>query len=120
MRRLILALALLVSAVAPGLAQSTRTIPFAVRTADLSSTITLTGTFQSLQAANNDRKGCFIQNNGTNNMKVYFGPIASATANNSVVLTPGQPLNCIEGGVILTDQVSITGTTADAFTEYFQ
>jgi hypothetical protein len=119
MLRLILALLLL--APLPAVAQSTaRTTPLGAVSSNLSSTITLTGTFQSIQTANSERKSCLIQNNGTNNMNVYFGPIASATAAKSVVLAPSATVNCTAGGIVLTDQVSITGTTADAFLANFQ
>lgn len=119
MLRLILALLLL--APLPAMAQSAvRTTPFGVVSSNLSSTITLTGTFQSIQTANSERKSCLIQNNGSNDMRVYFGPIASATSAASAKLSAGSSINCAAGGIVLTDQVSITGTTADAFVANFQ
>lgn len=105
----------------PALAQSTvRTTPFGVVTTNLSSAVAVTNTFQSIQTANTERKSCLIQNNGSNNMKVYFGPIASATGSNSVVLSAGSYVNCTAGGIVLTDQVSITGTAGDAYAANFQ
>lgn len=123
MNRAFLALAALALMGAPsvGMAQSTvRTTPYGTVSSNLSGTIASTGIFQSIQAANSERKSCLIQNNGTNNMKVYFGPVASATASNSVVLAPSASVNCTVGGIVLTDQVSITGTTADSFVAAFQ
>jgi hypothetical protein len=83
---------------------------------NLSSTVAVTNTFQSIQIASATRKGCSIQNNGTNSMWVFFGPIASATKNSSVQLSSGQSVTCASGsGGVLGDQISITGTAADVF-----
>lgn len=95
------------------------TQPYRVINNNASSTITVTNTFQSIWVAdvaiNTGRTGCTIQNNGTNTMWVFFGPIANATKGTSVVLAAGQPAYCNSGLVILKDQVSITGTSGDAF-----
>lgn len=80
-----------------------------------STTIQSGGTYQSLWAANNNRRGCTVQNNGSHTMYVFFGPIASATHALSVQLSAGQSVNCQYGGITLQDQVSIDGTTSDAF-----
>lgn len=88
---------------------------------NLSSTISVTNTFQSLQAATAGRNGCLIQNNGSHTMWVFFGPIASATATTSFVLPAAQSVSCAVGGLgVLIDQVSITGTSTDAFFANFQ
>lgn len=116
-----LSLVLLLLAPISALAQSTvRTTPFGVVSVNLSSTVVSTGVFQSVQTANSERKSCLIQNNGSNDMRVYFGPIASATAATAVKLSSGSSVNCTAGGIVVTDQVSITGTTADAFVAAFQ
>lgn len=89
-----------------------------------SSTITTTNTFQSVFAAvtsSRGRSSCLIQNNGSHVMYVFFGPIANATTAASVALNPGtanvagDAVSCVSGGIVLTDQVSITGTSGDAF-----
>lgn len=86
-----------------------------------SGTITSGGTFQSVFAANVHRQGCTIQNNGSHTMYVFFGPIAAATDAKAVALAPGsgnvagQSASCNVGGIVLTDQVSVDGTTSDAF-----
>ncbi len=80
-----------------------------------SSTIAQGGVYQSVYSQTLSRAGCTIQNNGTHTMWVYFGPIASATHGASVQLSAGQALNCNVGNTILIDQVSVDGTTADAF-----
>lgn len=92
------------------------TQPYARTTTNNSGTIAVTNTFQSIWAATAGRAGCTVQNNSaTNAMYVYFGPIASATTATSVKLAAGQALTCSVNGIILTDQVSITGTSGDAF-----
>ena len=98
-----------------------RTLPFAVISQNSSSTIASTGVFQSIWTANSaspnnkQRAGCSIQNNGTHVMYVFFGPIASATTSNSFQIGAGQTIYCNNNPIILQDQVSITGTTGDAF-----
>ena len=88
---------------------------------NLSGTIAVTNTFQSIQPQNNGRIGCTIENNGTHTLYVYFGAIANATTANSFQLSPGQPVSCLVGnGYLLSDQVSITGTGGDAFAAGFQ
>lgn len=94
------------------------TTPYAVTSSNNSSTVAVTNTFQSIWAANTGnrgRAGCTLQNNGTNNMRVFFGPITNATANNSIVMVPGAAVYCQVFGIVLQDQVSITGTSGDAF-----
>lgn len=80
-----------------------------------SSTIAVTNTFQSIWAANTARTSCLVQNNGSNAMYVFFGPLASATTGASVKLAAGVGVNCSVNGIVLSDQVSITGTATDAF-----
>lgn len=91
---------------------------------NLSSTISVTNTFQSIQASTAGRKGCLIQNQSTTNaMWVFFGAIGSATKASSFILdsSHGLQISCAVGGLgVLTDQVSITGTSADAFAANFQ
>jgi hypothetical protein len=95
------------------------TVP--VSGSNLSGIITTTNTFQPIQAQNNGRHGCTIQNNGSHTMWVYFGLIGNASSAASVVLGPGQATYCqFGGGYLLRDAVSITGTTADPFYANFQ
>lgn len=93
------------------------TQPYAVKSQNYSSTIAVTNTFQNVLVENtsSSRRGCTIQNIGTNVMYVYFGAIASALTSNSLKLTTGQSLNCVIGGIVLQDQVSITGTATEPF-----
>lgn len=94
-----------------------------VTTTNLSSTVAVTNTFQSIQVSTAGRKGCTVQNTSGNGDKmwVFFGAIGSATKAISIVLTDGQSLNCAVGGLaVATDQVSITGTATDTFAANFQ
>lgn len=89
----------------------------------LPSTIAVTNTFQSIQAYNSNRTGCLIQNQTTDTMWVYFGPIANATKAGSFILDTAHSLSisCAVGGTsVLKDQVSITGTGTDGFAANFQ
>lgn len=114
MRRAFL-LALLLAIGSPLLAQESATDnQVKLPSLNLSSTIAVTNTFQSVQTATK-RHGCTVQNNGAASMWVFFGPIASATKANSVVLTTGQAVSCSLPGTTLTDQISITGTATQEF-----
>lgn len=86
----------------------------------LSSTVAVTNTFQTIEAANISRCGGTIQNNGSNTMYVYPGPVASATKAASIVLSPGQSVSLIAPGVVMGDEINITGTAGDAFYAGFQ
>lgn len=115
---LLTALALLFSANVSFAVTPVQTQPYPVTSTNASGTIGSTNDFQSVFVAskpNTGRVACTIQNNGANAMWVFFGPIASATNGSSVELAVGQSVNCNSGGVILQDQVSITGTSGDAF-----
>jgi hypothetical protein len=80
---------------------------------DASGTITATGTYQTLQIASIDRRGCLIENNGTHSMSVKIGLSVW-------IVAAGLSISCNNGDLILVDAVSITGTAGDAFTASFQ
>lgn len=91
------------------------TLPYGVTSANASTIVATTNTFQSIWAANAARASCTIQNKGSATLYVFFGAIASALTTNSVQLTTGQAVSCNAGGAVLRDQVSVTGTTGGAF-----
>lgn len=98
----------------------TITTPYGTLTTNNSSTITtgVGGAFQQIWAqstASRGRVGCTVQNNGSNPMYVYFGAIADATVAKAVKLAVGQAVSCTIGGIVLKDQVSISGTVGEAF-----
>lgn len=102
--------------------QTVRTLPAQTGALIISGTIVSTGVFQSVVAAGvpntqQGRLGCVVQNRGNQNMSVFFGPVAAATISTSVVVAPGASVTCSPTGsnVVVTDQVSVTGTTADEF-----
>lgn len=91
-----------------------------VQTRNLSGTLAASSTFQSIAAYDVNRSACLVQNNSANKMYVYFGPIANATTGASVVLDIGKSVSCNNGPIVATDQVSISGTSGDAFLAVFQ
>lgn len=119
MKRLILALLILGASFSAYAQTPVVTYPYGVTSFNSSGSISVTNTFQSVFAAsgiNTGRVACMVQNNGTNPMWVFFGPIANATKGKSVVLAAGVSVQCnAAGGIVLKDQVSITGTSGDAF-----
>jgi hypothetical protein len=97
-----------------------------------STTITTTNTFQKLfsgqfnstapvSSTQGARHGCIIQNNGTHTMYISEGTtIATATlASSYQLLPPGtnavSVFNCDRGNSVLSGEIDITGTGADAF-----
>lgn len=103
------------------------TAPNGVSSSNSSGTITVTNTFQQIFASaiggTRVRQGCLIQNNGSNTMWVFAGPLASATKATSYTLIPpaagvqGGSFSCSTGaGSVLQDQISITGTATETFT----
>jgi hypothetical protein len=84
-------------------------------TTHVGSTIAVTNTFQAALAASSARKGCMLQNNGSNAMYVFFGSVGSATTSNSIKLAGGQTVSCNAPGVVITDAVNVTGTATDAY-----
>lgn len=83
---------------------------------NLSGTISVTNTFQSIQVATAGRNGCNIQSTGTHTQWVFFGAIGGATEAKGFQLSAGQTISCAVGGIgVLTDQISITGTSGDTF-----
>lgn len=95
------------------------TQPYGVTSHNDSGTIALSQTYQSIWAASTNtrgRAGCTVQNRSASNTQyIFFGPIASALTPKSIALSPGQSLNCTVGGIVLQDQVSITGTAPDPY-----
>lgn len=92
-----------------------------VQTRNLSGTLAASATFQSIAVYDTNRSACLVQNNSASNkMYVYFGPIANATTGASVVLDTGKSVSCNNGPIVATDQVSISGTSGDAFLAVFQ
>lgn len=92
-----------------------------VQTRNLSGTLAASATFQSIAVYDTNRSACLVQNNSTaNKMYVYFGPIANATTGASVVLDTGKSVSCNNGPIVAIDQVSISGTSGDAFLAVFQ
>lgn len=89
------------------------------KTPNASSTITTTNAFQVVftpSTTQQKRQGCTVANYGTHTMWVYFGqPTDTPAAANSIQLAPNNFVSCNTGGVVLNDQVWITGTSGDAF-----
>lgn len=118
MKKLLVLALLLVSASIVYAQSPVTTSPKGVINVNASGQISVTSTFQSVFAASSvssGRLGCTLQNRGSNTMYVFFGPIATATISASVAITSAQTIYCGFGGVVLKDQVSITGTSGDFF-----
>jgi hypothetical protein len=106
-------------------------IPPTVNSVQVGTTIAVTNTFQLALAASGytpatmtalavgtPRRACLLQNKGSNNMFVYFlkTGAAAATLAASLVITPGQSVNCqTAGSGVLQDAIYITGTATDSY-----
>lgn len=82
---------------------------------DFSGTITVGGTSQSLLSAAQTASlnYLFIQNPSAQieSLFVNFGAAASATANNSIELLPGQDITMKTPGFICNSQINVTAAT---------
>lgn len=120
----LLALAIVLCCASLAKAQtSVTTFPLGATSTNASSTIALANTYQQVFASNASRRGCTIQNTSTSVMYVFFGAIGSATNAKAFPLFPagstggsGGFISCISGGIVLTDQVSISGSAGTTFT----
>lgn len=118
MRTILLAAVAVLAFIAPAKAQQ------AAYSTSISGTISTTNTFQIIQlatrpSAGEARHGCVIQNLGANNMFVNFGA-AAVTTPNSIKLTPSSTVRCDSSGIILQDQLAITGTAGDQWIAVIQ
>lgn len=107
-------------------------IPPTVNSVQTGGTIAVTNTFQLALAASGyipatsaalatgtPRRGCFLQNTGSTNIRVYFRATgaAAATIGTSLLLLPGQSMTCqTASGGVLQDAIWITGTATDTYT----
>lgn len=92
------------------------------QTPNASGTIASTGVFQVVftpSTTQQKRQGCTIVNKtatAANTMSVYFGkPTDTPATAKSIPLAQNQAVYCNIGGVVLNDQVWITGTAGDSF-----
>ncbi len=120
MKWLFFLLALFVTPALAQIGQPVQSYPLPRVVTNVSSTIVMTSTFQSLFSANANRLNCTVQNTGTNSMYVFFGAAADAATGTSVKLAAGQSLNCISGGVTYQGAVAITGTATETFYAVYQ
>lgn len=132
LRSLVVGLGLLLTLASGASAQQTgqvTTSPSTSFSADASSTIAVTNTFQLVWSQPNGgtrpwRKGCLLINNSTNRQWVFFGlSTATPTKAAAIPLEPALATNALGGnvscatqtGAVLQDQVWITGTAGDTF-----
>lgn len=95
------------------------TAPTGLASNPVSGTIAVTNTFQTLIASNAARRACVFQNNGTHNM--YFSIAPSPSLTNSLIVVPGAFYYCSgPANITITDTISITGTSGDAFAGEWQ
>ena len=120
--------ALLATAFPAAAQQQVLTVPLPALSGDASGTITTTNTFQKIWGASGlsgapttgsagARHGCSVQNNGSHTMYVTesTGVAASTTSNSWQIPSSGGVFNCNFGGVVLSGEIDITGTSGDAF-----
>lgn len=116
MKRYLIALLLILGSVSVSLAQNpVTTNPSKRNAASSGSIIAVTNTFQTIFAANANRFGCIVQNNGSNNMRINVVAKATATLSNSAIVAPGAIAKCTVDGTVLTGEISITGTVGDGY-----
>jgi hypothetical protein len=80
---------------------------------DVSGTVTVGGTYQSVQDYNSNRRNCTIQNpaNATEVLSIKLGTMAQP-----FVLSPGQTFSTLNATIGATDAITLTAaTTSHAF-----
>jgi hypothetical protein len=113
---LVLTFAMIVAGLAPAKAQGlVTTTPYQATSVVGSGSVAVTNTFQSVLASSATRRGCRLQNTSANTIYVYVGAIAGATTAQSLQLTTKGSFDCASGGIVITDQISVTGTAGDTF-----
>ncbi len=118
MKKIVFTILLLALSAAAWGQQVIQTSPLGVTSSDYSGTIASTNTFQSVFAASSGsrgRLGCNVTNNGAATMFIYLGALADATTPKSIQLAAGATYNCTTGTIVVTDQLSITGTSGQPF-----
>lgn len=120
MKRLFLIATLIIGASFAAYAQSpVVTRPQGVTTGDYSGSIASTNTFQEVfpaSTATTGRLDCIIQNNSASaKMYIHFGSNPSAITPDSLNLAAGAIFRCANGGTVIKDRISITGTSGDLF-----
>lgn len=109
--KILLAAMLACAPMAPGRAQNSP-----LKAVNVSSTIAVTNTFQNLYSADASRQGCSFQNTGTNPMYLFVvDGVKAETIGNSFKITVGQPFNCAQFGITITNQIRVTGTATETF-----
>lgn len=87
--------------------------PAGATSTDISGTVTLGGTYQTVLAASATRKGCLIQNptTATEILSIKVGTMASP-----FTVAAGSTFSCGGNGVVVTDAITLTAaTTTHAF-----
>jgi hypothetical protein len=91
------------------------TLPIPVSMTISGGTVVSGGTFQSVLAASNTRKGCLIFNNGANAGKIFAGTTA-ASHTNYIPLAAGQFFACGGTFTVEVQNIDYTSTTnGDSF-----
>lgn len=94
-------------------AASAQPVNVTVPSQDVSGTVTLGGTYQTVAAADSSRRNCTIQNpaDATEVLKVKIGTMAQP-----YVLAAGQAISTLNGTVNARDAITVTAaTTSHAF-----
>lgn len=73
-------------------------------------------TFQSVLSALSTRRGCIIENTSGENEYLFIGANASATTSNAFQLKPLGFFFCNGNGQIVTDNISMAGTSTSSDT----
>lgn len=108
-------------AFSPGLAQVQQVSGAGFYSTAQSVSVTAGGTFQQVLAYSLTRHGCVVQNtNASDTIWVFFqNPVTAPTPakGSSIVLSPGQAVNCNSGVIVADDTIWITGSnTSDTAT----
>lgn len=77
--------------------------------------VAVTNAYQSALAASTTRSGCLIQNTSAGTIKLFLGAPGSATDAQAFQIPAGWAFSCRSGELVITDQISITGTAGATY-----
>ncbi len=117
MKRLaILAFALMVGlpsfASAQGLVTTT---PFQATSVISSNTVSVSGTYVTAITSSATRRGCLLQNTSANTLFLQIGTPTGATTPKSLQLLTKLFFNCASGGIVITDDINVSGVAGDTY-----
>lgn len=118
MKRLaILAFALMVGLPSFARAQGlVTTTPFQATSVISPNTVSATGTYVTAITSSATRRGCLLQNTSANTLFLWLGSITGITTPKGLQVLTKASFSCsMGGGIVITDDISVSGVAGDTY-----